>query len=122
MGKLFLTAIVDCRRGRKTEAQDKTERDETPLYLETTVEGQVTPTPAPATAPTQPADGSRHGLPLETFAGRFGDAVLVPSKISEHGRPARAISNSSADYGAAGSGSGFYLPSGAEIRAHVKPR
>ncbi len=73
-----------------------------------------------AGGPTQPVDGSRHGLPLETFAVVPGTRVLV--RLEDE--------LSTADCKASfkfrvrtmeplEAGSGFYLPAGAEIRGHV---
>src|SRR5215467_11830794 len=73
-----------------------------------------------ASGPMQPADGSRHGLPLETFAVVPGTRVLVRledelstadsrSNFRFHVRTMEPLE----------AGSGFYLPAGAEIRAHV---
>ena len=75
---------------------------------------------APSAGPTQPADGSRHGLPLETFAVVPGTRVLV--RLEDE----LSTANCKNDFKfrvrtmePLEAGSGFYLPAGAEIRAHV---
>lgn len=75
---------------------------------------------APVGGPTQPADGSRHGLPLETFAVVPGTRVLV--RLEDELSTADSKSNFKFHVKTMEpleAGSGFYLPAGAEIRAHV---
>jgi hypothetical protein len=70
--------------------------------------------------PGQPADGSRHGLPLETFAVVPGTRVLVRLEDelntgeckTNHKFKVRTMEPLEA-------GSGFYLPAGVEIHGHV---
>jgi hypothetical protein len=67
-----------------------------------------------------PADGERHGLPLETFAVTPGTKFLVrledelSTKGSEENSTFRVKTVEPLE-----AGSGFYLPSGAEIAGHV---
>ena len=75
---------------------------------------------APASGPKQLADGSRHGLPLETFAVVPGTRVLV--RLEDELSTADSKSNFKFHVKTMEpleAGSGFYLPAGAEIRAHV---
>lgn len=74
---------------------------------------------APA-GPMQPADGSRHGLPLETFAVVPGTRVLV--RLEDELSTGECKSNFKFKVRTMEpleAGSGFYLPAGAEIRAHI---
>ena len=74
----------------------------------------------PGGGPTQPADGSRHGLPLETFAVVPGTRVLV--RLEDELSTADSRNNLKfrvRTMEPLEAGSGFYLPAGAEIRAHV---
>jgi hypothetical protein len=75
---------------------------------------------APAQAPMQPADGGRHGLPLETFAVVPGTRVLV--RLEDELSTGQCKSNFKFKVKTMEpleAGSGFYLPAGAEIRGHV---
>lgn len=75
---------------------------------------------APVTGPTQPADGSRHGLPLETFAVVPGTRVLVRLENDlSTGECKNDFKFKVKTMEPLEAGSGFYLPAGAEIRAHV---
>ncbi len=70
--------------------------------------------------PMQPADGSRHGLPLETFAVVPGTRVLV--RLEDELSTGECKSNFKFKVKTMEpleAGSGFYLPAGAEIRAHI---
>lgn len=74
----------------------------------------------PSSGPTQPADGSRHGLPLETFAVVPGTRVLV--RLEDELSTADCKNNFKfrvRTMEPLEAGSGFYLPAGAEVRAHV---
>jgi hypothetical protein len=70
--------------------------------------------------PGQPADGSRHGLPVETFAVVPGTRVLV--RLEEELNTGECKTNYKFKVRTMEpleAGSGFYLPAGAEIRGHV---
>lgn len=70
--------------------------------------------------PGQVADGSRHGMPLETFAVVPGTRVLV--QLEDELNTGECKSNyrfKVRTMEPLEAGSGFYLPAGAEIRAHV---
>lgn len=75
---------------------------------------------APSNGPMQPADGSRHGLPLETFAVVPGTRVLVrlEDELST-GDCKSSFKFKVRTMEPLEAGSGFYLPAGAEIRAHI---
>ena len=78
------------------------------------------PQMGPMTGPTQPADGSRHGMALETFAVVPGTRVLV--RLEDELSTADCKGNFKFKVRTMEpleAGSGFYLPAGAEIRAHV---
>ena len=70
--------------------------------------------------PRHRADGDRHGLPLETFAVTPGTKFLVrlevelSSKVTQENSTFRVKTLEPLE-----AGSGFYLPSGAEIAGHV---
>src|SRR4029077_9949136 len=71
--KLFLMGIAIGATGLSAKAQaQQPEDDRPPVISRDTMAGT-----APTAAPTQPADGSRHGLPLEAFAVVPGTRVLV---------------------------------------------
>src|SRR5215470_137786 len=68
----------------------------------------------------QAADGSRHGMPLETFAVVPGTRVLV--RLEDELNTGECKTNYKFKVRTMEpleAGSGFYLPAGAEIRAHV---
>jgi len=70
--------------------------------------------------PQQPADGSRHGMPLETFAVVPGTRVLV--RLEDELSTGECKNNFKFKVKTMEpleAGSGFYLPAGAEIRAHI---
>lgn len=70
--------------------------------------------------PRHRADGERHGLPLETFAVTPGTKFLVrlEDELSSKGTPENATFRVKT-LEPLEAGSGFYLPSGAEIEGHV---
>ena len=119
-GKLFLMGIAMGVTGMSAKAQAQQPEDDRPPVISRDTIGATTPAPGPSAAPTQPADGSRHGLPLEAFAVVPGTRVLVQLEDelstadckSSFKFKVRTMEPLEA-------GSGFYLPSGAEIRAHV---
>src|SRR5499427_4981157 len=90
--------------------------------------GQEPPPQEPAKetasqAPEQPrhrADGDRHGLPLETFAVTPGTKFLVSLEedLSTKGTQENAVFKVKT-LEPLEAGSGFYLPSGAEIVGHI---
>lgn len=111
--------------GAKAQSQQQ-EEDRPPVVSRDTLQGASqraeadARSNAPAGGPTQPADGSRHGLPLETFAVVPGTRVLV--RLEDELSTADCKSNFKFKVRTMEpleAGSGFYLPSGAEIRAHV---
>ena len=74
-----------------------------------------------AVAAGQPADGSRHGLPLETFAVVPGTRVLV--RLEDELNTGECKTNYKFKVRTMEpleAGSGFYLPTGVEIRGHVR--
>jgi len=76
--------------------------------------------PRNAPAPSQPADGSRHGLPLETFAVVPGTRVLV--RLEDELNTGECKTNYKFKVRTMEpleAGSGFYLPPGVEIRGHI---
>src|SRR2546430_5952023 len=77
LGKLFVMGIAMGVAGMSAKAQAQQPEDDRPPVVSRDTMGGSAPTPGPATAPTQPADGSRHGLPLEAFAVVPGTRVLV---------------------------------------------
>jgi Mor family transcriptional regulator len=121
MGRLFFAVMAIAGVGGKARAQaQKPEDDRPPVVSRDTLGAQRTPPPMPGTAPTQPADGSRHGLPLETFAVVPGTRVLV--RLEDELSTGDCKSNFKFKVRTMEpleAGSGFYLPSGAEIRAHI---
>src|SRR5580765_5778523 len=114
--KLFLMGIAIGATGLSAKAQaQQPEDDRPPVISRDTMAGT-----APTAAPTQPADGSRHGLPLEAFAVVPGTRVLV--RLEDELSTGDCKSNFKFKVRTMEpleAGSGFYLPSGAEIRAHV---
>jgi hypothetical protein len=82
------------------------------------------PTKEPAAQAPEPqrhrADGGRHGLPAETFAVAPGTKFLVSlqDELSTKGTPENATFRVKT-LEPLEAGSGFYLPSGAEIAGHV---
>lgn len=70
--------------------------------------------------PRHRADGERHGLPLETFAVTPGTKFLVrlEDELSTKGTPENSTFRVKT-LEPLEAGSGFYLPSGAEIEGHV---
>src|SRR5258707_1852049 len=120
LGKLFLIGIAMGVTGMSEKAQAQQPEDDRPPVISRDTMGGTAPTPGPATAPTQPADGSRHGLPLEAFAVVPGTRVLVrledelstgdcKNNFKFKARPMEPLE----------AGSGFYFPSGAETSADL---
>lgn len=69
---------------------------------------------------SQPVDGSRHGLPVETFAVVPGTRVLVQLEDELSTGECKAnFKFKVRTMEPLEAGSGFYLPAGAEIRGHV---
>lgn len=82
-------------------------------------EGDPAP-PARAGELRQPADGERHGLPLETYAVVSGTRVLVRLENELSTRETRENSRFKVrTLEPLEAGNGVYLPAGAEIRGHV---
>lgn len=111
--------------GAKAQSQQR-EDDRPPVVSRDTLPGASQKTEAdirsnaPTGGPMQPADGSRHGLPLETFAVVPGTRVLV--RLEDELSTGDCKSNFKfrvRTMEPLEAGSGFYLPAGAEIRAHV---
>ncbi|HJZ64201.1 MAG TPA: hypothetical protein VKD70_07785 [Candidatus Acidoferrum sp.] len=129
MGKLFVIGIlagVAAARATALQQEPQQPDDKRPPVISRDRIGdrdQSAPPEAdkrnPA-GPQQPADGSRHGMPLETFAVVPGTRVLV--RLEEELSTGDCKSNFKFKVKTMEpleAGSGFYLPSGAEIRAHV---
>jgi len=127
LGKLFLLGIAVMAAGKSVKAQaQQPEDDRPPVVSRDTMPSASQKAEddvrngAPASGPTQPADGSRHGLPLEAFAVVPGTRVLV--RLEDELNTGECKSNFKFKVRTMEpmeAGSGFYLPSGAEIRAHV---
>ena len=130
MGKLILTgflataATVDARAQQQEPQQPDDNRP--PVISRDKIGGEDrstrddTDARRVAPAPGQPADGSRHGLPLETFAVVPGTRVLVrlENELST-GECKANFKFKVRTMEPLEAGSGFYLPAGAEIRGHV---
>jgi len=126
LGKLFLLGIAVVVTGKNARAQAQQPEDDRPPVVSrdtmpsTSEKADDGRNSAPASGPTQPADGSRHGLPLEAFAVVPGTRVLV--QLQDELSTADCKSNFKFKVRTMEpleAGSGFYLPSGVEIRAHV---
>lgn len=76
--------------------------------------------PADEQPDARPVDGRRHGLPLETYGVAPGTRFLVSLEedLSSRGTPERTKFKVKT-LEPLEAGSGFYLPSGAEIEGHV---
>ncbi|HLZ12963.1 MAG TPA: hypothetical protein VKP58_10265 [Candidatus Acidoferrum sp.] len=126
-GKLFLLGFAVAAAGANACAQAQQPEDNRPPVISRDTIAGAPQRPevdarggAPATAPTQPADGSRHGLPVEAFAVVPGTRVLVrlEDELST-GDSKNNFQFKVRTMEPLEAGSGFYLPSGAEICAHV---
>jgi hypothetical protein len=133
MGKLILAMILVVMASAAAMAQpqepQKPEDNRPPVISRDKIGGGALPTPAESdgaeprnatAAPSQPADGSRHGLPLETFAVVPGTRVLV--RLEDELNTGECKTNYKFKVRTMEpleAGSGFYLPAGAEIRGHV---
>ena len=108
--------------GAQAAAQDPlpSQSQERPIISEDRVGKLPDQPPRTDEANMHPADGKRHGLPLETFGVAPGTRFLVSleDELGSKGTPektkfkVRTLEPLEA-------GSGFYLPSGAEIEGHV---
>lgn len=127
-GKLFVMGILAgvAATGAMAQQQEPQSEDKRPPVISRDRIGdgdQSAPPDADArssSAPQQPADGSRHGMPLETFAVVPGTRVLV--RLEDELNTGECKSNyrfKVRTMEPLEAGSGFYLPAGAEIRAHV---
>ena len=133
MGKLILAGILAVAANAVAMAQQQEppqpEDNRPPVISRDKIGGGAQSTPAetdnaePRTAtpaPSQPADGSRHGLPLETFAVVPGTRVLV--RLEDELNTGECKTNYKFKVRTMEpleAGSGFYLPAGVEIRGHV---
>ena len=131
MGKLILMgflAAAACTNARAQQQKPQQPGDNRPPVISLDTIGgsadQATPNEADkrrsAPAPGQPADGSRHGLPVETFAVVTGTRVLV--RLEDELNTGECKTNYKFKVRTMEpleAGSGFYLPAGAEIRGHV---
>jgi hypothetical protein len=133
MGKLILTGILAVTAGATAMAQQQEppqpEDNRPPVISRDTIGGGTQAAAAEAdgaeprnatTVPSQPADGSRHGLPLETFAVVPGTRVLV--RLEDELNTGECKTNYKFKVRTMEpleAGSGFYLPAGVEIRGHV---
>src|SRR2546430_17393283 len=118
LGKLFLMGIAMGVTCMSAKAQAQQPEDDRPPVVSRDTMGGSAPTPGPATAPTQPADGSRHGLPLEAFAVVPGTRVLV--RLEDELSTGDCKSNFKFKVRTMEpleAGRGFFLASGAGIRA-----
>jgi hypothetical protein len=91
------------------------------LYAQEPVQAPARETTAQAPEqPRQKADGERHGLPLETFAVTPGTKFLVrlEDELGTKGTQENAKFKVKT-LEPLEAGSGFYLPSGAEIEGHI---
>ncbi|HWZ99487.1 MAG TPA: hypothetical protein VN025_17150 [Candidatus Dormibacteraeota bacterium] len=127
MGKLILMGFLATAASCFAMAQEQQPDDNRPPVISRDTiggAGQSTPTEADARnsapAPGQPADGSRHGMPLETFAVVPGTRVLVRLEDELSTGDCKAnFKFKVKTMEPLEAGSGFYLPAGAEIRGHV---
>jgi len=128
MGKLFLMGVLAGVAATRAIAQQELQRSEDnwpPVISRDRIGDRDQSAPPEAdtrnpAGPQQAADGSRHGMPLETFAVVPGTRVLV--RLEEELSTGDCKSNfrfKVRTMEPLEAGSGFYLPSGAEIRAHV---
>jgi Mor family transcriptional regulator len=125
--KLFLLGVAIAVTGKNATAQVQPPEDDRPPVISRDTMPNTSQkseddlrNSAPANGPTQPADGSRHGLPLEVFAVVPGTHVLVrlEDELST-ADPKNNFKFKVRTMEPMEAGSGFYLPAGAEIRAHV---
>lgn len=128
MGRLFVMGILAgvAAAGATAQQQEAQPEDNRPPVISRDKIGdrdQTAPPDAEArnsTSGPQPADGSRHGMPIETFAVVPGTRVLV--RLEDELNTGECKSNyrfKVRTMEPLEAGSGFYLPAGAEIRAHV---
>src|SRR6267142_1129175 len=126
MGKLFLMGFVIAAPGVGTRAQGQPEDNRPPVISRDKIGEATQSTPMEAdtrgAAPAQgrPVDGQRHGLPIEAFAVVPGTRVLV--RLEAELSTGECKTNSKFKVRTMEpleAGSGFHLPSGAEIRGHV---
>src|SRR5215470_11254307 len=126
MGKLFVMGILAGVAVARAMAQQEPQQpdDNRPPVISRDRIGdgdQTAPSDAQGSAgPRQPVDGLRHGRPVETFAVVPGTRVLV--RLEDELSTGDCKSNFKFKLRTMEpleAGSGFYLPSGAEIRAHV---
>jgi hypothetical protein len=128
MGKLFVMGILTGTAAAGAIAQQEPQQPEDsrpPVISRDRIGDRDQSGPPDAdtrssAGPQQPADGSRHGMPLETFAVVPGTRVLV--RLEDELSTGDCKSNFKFKVRTMEpleAGSGFYLPSGAEIRAHV---
>lgn len=130
MGKLILMGILATAACVGATAQQQEPQqpvdNRPPVISQDTIGGGTQPAPQEgderrtAPAPGQPADGSRHGLPIESFAVVPGTRVLVRLEDELNTGDCKANSKFKVrTMEPLEAGSGFYLPAGAEIRGHV---
>jgi hypothetical protein len=125
MGKLILAGILVVMASQIAMAQQQEppqpEDNRPPVISRDKIGETDRSEPRNATpAPSQPADGSRHGLPLETFAVVPGTRVLV--RLEDELNTGECKTNTKFKVRTMEpleAGSGFYLPAGVEIRGHV---
>jgi hypothetical protein len=128
MGRLFVTGILAVIAAAGTMAQQEPQQaddNRPPVISRDTIgdRNQSAPPDAearPPQGPQRPADGSRHGLPLETFAVVPGTRVLV--RLEDELSTGDCKNNFKFKVRTMEpleAGSGFYLPAGSEIRAHI---
>jgi len=128
MGKLFVLGILAgvAVAGAKVQQEPQQPEDSRPPVISRDRIGERDQSrpgdadPRPSAGPQQQADGSRHGMPLETFAVIPGTRVLV--RLEDELSTGDCKSNFKfrvRTMEPLEAGGGFYLASGAEIRAHV---
>ncbi|MBS1840506.1 MAG: hypothetical protein JSS69_15345 [Acidobacteria bacterium] len=130
IGKLILMGILVTAASGEAMAQQQPQQqdDNRPAVISRDkIGGGENPSPqneadtrSATPAPRQLADGSRHGMPLETFAVVPGTRVLV--RLEEELSTGECKTNFKFKVRTMEpleAGSGFYLSSGAEIRGHV---
>ena len=93
---------------------------ERPIISEDRIGKPESPGTKPEDASVRPVDGKRHGLPLETYGVVPGTRFLVSleDELGSKGTPEKTKFKVKT-LEPLEAGSGFYLPSGAEIEGHI---
>ncbi|HKW55881.1 MAG TPA: hypothetical protein VJN42_00870 [Candidatus Acidoferrum sp.] len=107
-------------RAQETPGSAAQQSPQKPITSEDRISAAGNPAAASDAQTLKPVDGRRHGLPLETFGVVPGTRFLVSLEddLNSKGIPERAKFRVKT-LEPLEAGSGFYLPSGAEIEGHV---